>query len=646
MNRIKLYILRFVAGISLCIIGVSCSQDDIGINKDGEFLSGEFPLKFTASVDEMTTRAEETEFWTDGDPIRVCIGETVGNYYPWTGKYLLNPNGYVKEAEEALAWPYQQGYVTAWFPYFGKSSEVTEVSINDQSKGNHFFDFMTAGTENAVNYNDIVNLKFKHLMSKVRCKLIKGEGVTDEDLETAEVSYYGLTKVKFSEDGLSCDTGSWSWITPTSDFMALLFPQDMSEKPFIEVKLTVKVNDVSIDKTLTYTPKPGEVDLKAGSAYNFTLTVQKDRLVAQTITGQWNDKKGGEYADGVPRRVNLKFPAENVPELSFSENVTPMPGETRAGDFPDYLIVKGREFTISYEVNDENAMMGIIPLIDDADKVKMNCLRIDNVYTFTYKLLSDDTVNLEYTEYAGVGDFYYSDGTWSRGLTEGKTPIGVVFRSGAAGTASAKNRYGVDTPENYDWDHPIRGYVVALNDASTSKGYWGGLARNNYPPYFIINYDKDENQPENTRYSGYLNTQAIRTDVKKLGSDTIYNNTNVNEISKYKDNFWSFKVACEYRPSNLTDDKIPSAPPTSSGWYLPSISQLNDIAECFPLKYCILEAKGTAFDALGVEYWSSSEAANTATQATVAHTMNIATRNKFTRQKLNYTDYVRSVLTF
>lgn len=212
--------------------------------------------------------------------------------------------------------------------------------------------------------------------------------------------------------------------------------------------------------------------------------------------------------------------------------------------------MKGREFTISYDVNDENAMMGIIPLIDDADKVKMNCLRIDEVYIFTYKLLSDDTVSLEYTEYAGVGDFYYSDGTWSRGLTEGKTPIGVVFRSGAAGTASEKNRYGVDTPGNYVFDHPIRGYVIALNDASPSAGFWGGLARNNNPPYFIIDYDKEkaENYPENTRYSGYLNTQAIRTDGKNLESDTIYDNTDVNVISKYIDHFWAFKVACEYRP--------------------------------------------------------------------------------------------------
>lgn len=645
-------ILRSLAALLLCVAAASCSQEELADGRGDAFAPGKYPLMFTATIDGMNSRADEGyEPWGDGDIIDVQIFEKTDDGertdYPWIGYYVLNVDGTVKKCDEPLAWPYLKGYVKAWYPSVSPGKLPVTREILDQSNGYHDIDFMYAETSEEEMYSSSIDLQFRHLMTKVRCRFSKGDGVTEEDLKTIKVRYHGCSSVTFAKDGQLTGYGD-GWIKSDSNYTALLVPQDMSEKPFIEVTLTVKVNDVPIDKTLTYTPKPGEVDLKAGMAYNFVLTVQKDRLETQTITGQWNDEMGSEYSDAVPRRVNLNFPGGKGPTLSFSENVTKGYNDTRAGGFPDYLIVKGREFTISYDVNDENAMMGIIPLIDDADKVKMSCLRIDEVYTFTYKFLSDDTVSLEYNEYAMVGDFYYSDGTWSRGLTKEKTPIGVVFRSGAAGTASAKNRYGVDTPENYDFDHPIRGYVIALNDVSPSVGFWGGLAKNNNPPYFIIEYDKEkaENYPENTRYSGYLNTQAIRTDANKLGSDTIYDNTDVNVISKYIDHFWAFKVACEYRPSNITDDNVPSAPSTSSGWYLPSIRQLMDIGECFQLKYCLLEAEGTAFDTAGAEYWSSSEYITTASQATLAHAYNIAKMLKNQSGKMSQKDYVRSVLTF
>lgn len=451
--------------MSLCVIVASCSQDDLGVKQNGTLPEGKFPLKLTASVEGMVSRAGETDYWADGDQIRVCIGNDE-KLYPWIGNYSLNPNGYVKEAIEALAWPYQDGYVSAWFPYFENNMDV---SISNQSKGYHRFDFMKARTDGPVNYTDVVSLNFKHQMAKVGCILFKGEGITDEDLETAEVSYYGFTEVKFSEEEFKGDVNGW--ITPTSDFSALLVPQDMSGKEFIEVKITLKVNGVSIPKTLTYTPETGQGELKAGSSYTYKITVQKDRLEAQTITGQWIDDKGPVDADQVLRHVNL--PSGHDQTLIFSTNVTPVYSDTRAGNEPDYLLVKGRQFSISYELNGDNHMKGFFPPVEDANNLTMSCVKTGNRYTYTYKL-DVDTASLVYDDYVQVGDIYYSDGTWSHGRLDDKTPIGVVFRTGAANTDPSNDPGAIDIPTNYGWDRErlIRGYVVALKDASTVKGCW------------------------------------------------------------------------------------------------------------------------------------------------------------------------------
>lgn len=111
-----------------------------------------------------------------------------------------------------------------------------------------------------MNYKEIVNLNFEHQMSKVHCNLFKGDGITEADLATAKVSYYGFTSVTFSEDGLTGNNEEW--ITPGAGWEALLLPQNMTGKPFIKVDLTVTVNGVEIPKTLIYTPEAGRGNLR------------------------------------------------------------------------------------------------------------------------------------------------------------------------------------------------------------------------------------------------------------------------------------------------------------------------------------------------------------------------------------------------
>lgn len=618
--------------MALCAVVASCSQDEIGVKQDDTLPAGNFPLRFTASVDGMVSRAEDTDSWSVGDIIRVRIGT-----YPWTGQYELNADGSVRDAIDALAWPHSDDFVHAWFPYLENG---TAVSIQDQSKGYHDFNFMEAHTETSMNYTQIVNLKFKHQMAKVQCVLSKGDGITDEDLETAKVTYYGFTTAVFSESGLSSEGDGE--ITPTSDFAALLLPKDMSGKPFITVNLTVKVNGVSIPKSHTFIPETGQVDLKAGKAYTFKMIVQKDRLITQTISGEWIDDNGPKDADQVPRRVNLNITEIQNLNPTFSGNVTPVPDATN----PEYLLVKGKEFTISYKVNDSDAMKGIIPLIDDADKVKMNCLKSGDDYTFTYKLLTDSEISLQYTDYVQVGDIYYSDGTWSRGLTEGKYPVGIVFKTSASGTAPQNKPDSIDKPQNYGWepDRAIRGYVVALKNASTKKGRWGITAADKQGRYAYYISNQEESLEVNTIYSGYVNTDILINGKQVEETRTKYNETNVSTGA----GFWAFKVAVEYKPDN-----IPDGTPTpyleeseSSGWYLPSIRQLTDISTIFTFNKYIEEAGGDPFAYYQEQFWSSSEFPSGKDQSNNAYTRLIVLESTGNLGKNVTNAYVRSVLTF
>lgn len=87
----------------------------------------------------MVTRAGDAGFWADGDTIRVRIGD-----YPWTDRYALNTDDSVKDAIDALAWPHTDDFVSAWYPYW---KEGAEVSIQNQLKGRHAIDFLSARTE-------------------------------------------------------------------------------------------------------------------------------------------------------------------------------------------------------------------------------------------------------------------------------------------------------------------------------------------------------------------------------------------------------------------------------------------------------------------------------------------------------------------
>lgn len=141
-----------------------------------------------------------------------------------------------------------------------------------------------------------------------------------------------------------------------------------------------------------------------------------------------------------------------------------------------------------------------------------------------------------------VGDFYYSDGTWSTALNAAKEVIGIVYQTDLSRIGQAEREAlaaaGVAEPH---------GLVMALKDASTSAA-WATV--NTDIPDLTNSTTLKGNYND---YSGLANCNAVR----ELDGD----------FSDYP----AFRAACvEFA------EKVP-APAKTTGWYLPSFGQWWDI---------------------------------------------------------------------
>ena len=489
--------LRSLAAAMLLGAGLaSCSQDDFADKPQGGPLpDGEYPLTLTAQVDGMATRTSGKDAWADGDEIGVRIGADGA-----TGHYKLNANGSVKEIITPVYWQNTaSATVTAWYPY----GEQTNVDISDQSKGFAAFDFLTATAEEQ-NYQSTVSLSFKHQMAKVSYTL-QGEGVTDEELQTAVVTLLGDATAT-SMDGVleqadqtdgeitSCYNGD------TRTGAALLVPQDMTNKPFIKVSIN--------GNTFTYTPATAATGiLTAGKVNTYTITVKADGIEVTTATGgEWND--------------------------SGNENV---------------------------------GIKEVIAIYDGTE-----------------------------TE-PKIGDYYYSDGTWSDGglrklyadgtmewaetkpqPENGKTVIAIVFHAGHhANDASDYSATGIRQQK-------CQGYAVALQDA-TNGCRWGviGTELGCYPT-------QNNLSTPDIDWSGYAWTQIIITAAG--GKDKL----NATEPYGYHATYYA---VVDY-------DNKAQAPDNSSGWFLPSIGQMLNV---YQNRTSLFDGKTGVSGLQRDLYWSSSE---------------------------------------
>lgn len=198
-----------------------------------------------------------------------------------------------------------------------------------------------------------------------------------------------------------------------------------------------------------------------------------------------------------------------------------------------------------------------------------------------------------------IGDYFYSDGTWSAEIDESKSIIGVVFWTGDPTAEDAKLRA----------DHPecTHGLVIGLDEAQLA---W-------HPAYESISYTVSEWVEANT--TGLALPRSGDGNDDPLQNIIGYNNTKAIEAFNKADENSNYRVSpIEWTVAYRSE--VP-APLSTSDWYLPSPKELSLLCAgemegtIYIKKPIMTNAKliNSKFSAIGqiemdgFTYWSSTE---------------------------------------
>ena len=178
---------------------------------------------------------------------------------------------------------------------------------------------------------------------------------------------------------------------------------------------------------------------------------------------------------------------------------------------------------------------------------------------------------------AKVGDYYYSDGTWSTERDPEKTVIGIVF--------STLNATGEDSKLREDYPACSNGLVICIKEVDSIFGGNYGLAGNSTGPMY--NWVKDNYASANyttTVANGYTATLSLKGYQQYRGA-----------------------ADCCQIVSVLNDSNLPAAPTAkpNSGWYIPSYKEMQLLnAERTVVNSTISNVGGNQIGE--GDYWTSS----------------------------------------
>lgn len=175
--------------LALSMIGMTaCTQDDDDTPKDAKTM----PMKFEITHPAQRTRVTETDF-ENGDKVGLFVGDVEEPLE--IGGNLINNESLTCEngnwtPSRTLYWDDGTFNVCAYYPYMQTVSSIEDlpfsVSLDQEANagngmdGYEASDFLYAKTENVTASDDPVKLTFRHVMSKLTIRLIKGEDFEGE----------------------------------------------------------------------------------------------------------------------------------------------------------------------------------------------------------------------------------------------------------------------------------------------------------------------------------------------------------------------------------------------------------------------------------------------------------------------------------
>lgn len=276
-TNIPIYIMYLWAALVLA----ACTGDD-----DAAWPEGGVPLELYAAVEGYSstnaqTRATTENRWEGGEVVRLWIRSSISgrveeiySSVDSDGKLIVN-----------LAWvsPDEEKGIQGVYPL---SRNIVSFSVQaDQSnEGYQDSDCMAAPYILITVTSPDKTLVFHHVAAKVVVHLKEGNGVTDDELKRATVTFENLTCTGGNinrNNGTAeqvlpgIDRITPNEVTPAADeyvrtVRALLPPQNMSGRKFVKIVIG--------GKTFYYTPAAGEADFFSGKMYEYRLTVTSEGI--------------------------------------------------------------------------------------------------------------------------------------------------------------------------------------------------------------------------------------------------------------------------------------------------------------------------------------------------------------------------------
>lgn len=516
----------YIVGAALVLGMYACTVDkELEYSHNGD-------ISFSANVGKMRSRVLNNQ-WEGDEQIGVSLGENTASFKA----YSIATDGTMSTTEEPYQWEGTPVNITAWTPLTDQ-----EINLTDQTTEQKLYDCDLLFCQTQAKSKE-VHLQFNHQMTKM-LYMLQGHGAyTDEEAKNARIYFLGYRSVTYTKGIINPIGDVNTPINPRriddTNGEAIMVPCEMWDKPLIKVEIGGDTHYYTPRKSTIVDGKTEEERktgvLTPGAQQKYYIWVDKKGLTVNMESSSigWDNEtiKDDEITDS-KFKINLDEKVQSLqPTLTNIDN----------------NFISNSTFSLSYT---ETGIGGLI-CEGICDMVRITS---GTTHTYTFSNIASDIQIRYIDEYVAVGDYYYSDGTWgSEATKQDCTTLGRVFKVGMDDT---------DAIENYNGLSKIRGYVVCTSSSIPNNTYaWIKTADGNYKSYLSQLEGLTEDDRQNRKkYLGYQLTKGIETALTHFTSNTPEETLET-----------EFPLYYTFKSLNL------ESPANSSGWYIPSIAQLQDI---------------------------------------------------------------------
>lgn len=390
-----------------------------------------------------------------------------------------------------------------------------------------------------------------------------------------------------------------------------------------EASVTIKITK-ALPESISISSVPENQKMYVGETFDFNATVNPG-AADQTVKWQCycsSDEKSFTYIDlasGVftpqtigyysievfsayeYRDANNKLHMFNHIRNSIGIEVMPVPIQTANLNRTSLDMLVGNTASLSVEVTPADATFrNFTWTSSDEEVVKVSSTGIVTAVaagtaTITARQEENDlTLTCTVTVTAAsrecnIGDYYYSDGTISSEIIEGKTVIGVV--------CSLNDVTGHDDKLLADHPNCANGLVISISEAEPVKWQGYGASISNWA---VGNGFGTLVGAKSIAGSATESGSALTSEGEKMRG---YNNTKAIKAYMSRDDYESLG---EDYAVHLLEGWSVEDPSGTSGWFVPSVAEMIAVSE----NYALLSQKIAAIDGVGFDtagYWTSTE---------------------------------------